>query len=105
MGDEKLDRLWAARNRVANLMGFADKPCPHTFEIIRMIWGRYEALPISVEKLEAIAERIENLGLLVRDWIAEWEATWVDPDEQSHEWAELYARAKRLVERTEESEA
>lgn len=33
----------------------------------------------------------------VERFVAEWESTWTDPDDINHEWAELYAEAKRLI--------
>ena len=33
----------------------------------------------------------------VRSFIREWEATWIEPDEASHEWAGLYTEAKQIV--------
>lgn len=58
-----LERLNAAADRINALMGFAPREGkqPHRFEQIRMLWRRYEAIPVSVEKLEAICERIEEL--------------------------------------------
>ena len=48
------------------------------------------------ERDEAIEEN-DRLRELFQRWITEWEATWTDPDEINHEWAEIYQEAKKLV--------
>lgn len=56
---ENLERVKRAADRVKHLMGFAEGPDVHRFEQIRMLWKRYEAIVVSVEKLEAIADALD----------------------------------------------
>jgi len=39
----------------------------------------------------------ESLLEFCQRFVAEWRETWVDPDETSHEWSELYREACRLT--------
>lgn len=56
-----IERATAATERLKELMGWPDPPKIHKFEVVRMLWGRFEAVPIRVEYVEQLAERIERL--------------------------------------------
>lgn len=61
MSEENLNRATEAVDRLRGLMGWRKSPPIHVFEKIRMLWGRYEAVPIRVEYVEQLADRIEEL--------------------------------------------
>lgn len=43
----------------------------------------------------------DELAAVVHRFVAEWDATWVDPDDINHEWAELYRQARAAIARAE----
>lgn len=45
-----------------------------------------------------------ELLTVVRRFVAEWDATWVDPDDINHDWAELYRQARAAIARAEAGE-
>lgn len=51
---------------------------------------------------KAVAKAAPELLRFVNSFVAEWNATWVDPDEVSHDWAHLYATARELLKRIAE---
>ena len=57
-----IERAQAATERLRKVMGWPKTPSgTHPFEVIRMLWKRYEAVPVKVEYIEELANRIEKL--------------------------------------------
>jgi hypothetical protein len=57
-----IERAKAATERLRKVMGWPETPSgTHPFEVIRMLWKRYEAVPVKVEYIEELANRIEKL--------------------------------------------
>lgn len=55
-----------------------------------------QAREIVQEPPYAAAVNAELLAV-VRRFVAEWDATWVDPNDINHDWAELYSQARAAI--------